>query len=423
MKPAGQFKNLVVIKPVVLMSYELRTQIMAFVNGTNHSECQWFHTIERTVNHKGDRAIYTLRHMLIPEQEVTGATVESPDKGMLALWNELKAKYKNEDGSYDKEAVNAIVGSMHAWCHSHVNMAASPSGTDESTFSQWVQNNDKQGLTNPVIMMIVNKKEEVYIRLYDPELGIYCENPDIEVAMPAVDTSYVEDAIKNKVKSKSFTSYQSAGGFQGSTYQGGARVWAGGSPQIGYSQSSGPSGVGAYTPPLVTGPKEPDPKAQTPSNTKVIPTIVRAGRTMLGAETGKLEQDLFDIATLARCTDQAERVTKAVIKALDDSSELYIFTLLLKNEREKILELVATPKTTTIPPVDHLAAEALALIQETWYEHPYAFYATVRIAANIASVSGKAPKRIKEAESLLDELVTIASMYKSPIANSGDRSL
>jgi hypothetical protein len=337
--------------------------------------------------------------MLIPEQEVTGATVESPDKGMLALWNELKAKYVKEDGTYDRDVVNGIISKMHAWCHSHVNMAASPSGTDEATFRQWIDQNDKQGDTNPVIMMIVNKREEVYIRLYDPELGIYCENPDIEIVMPAVDTSYVEEAIKNKVKSKSFPGYQSTG-FQG-------RVWP---SQSDSRVITGPSNQSAVV----------DPKAEAP--TKAIPSIVKYGRTMLGAETGNLEQDLIDVTTMARCHDQAERVTKAVFRALDDVSELYIFSLLLKNERAKIIELVSAPRSVKMPEENELMADINACISEGWYEHPNTFYATVNVAARIANVSGKPQKRVKEADNLIDELVTVSALYDSPLSYTSNLS-
>lgn len=398
MKPAGQFKNLVVIKPVILLSYELRSQIMAFVNGTNTSECQWFHTIERTVNHKGDKAIYTLRHMLIPEQEVTGATVESPEKGMLALWNELKEKHKNEDGSYDRDTVNSIVSKMHAWCHSHVNMTASPSGTDESTFKQWIDQNDKQGDLSPVVMMIVNKREEVYIRLYDPELGIYCENPDIEIVMPSVDLTYVDEAIKNKVKSKSF--YNSTG-FQG-------RLWGAG-------QDNNRIITGTSSQQEIT-----DPKVESPS--KQVPSIVKYGRTMLGAETGNLEQDLIEVAISARCQEQAERVTKAVTKALTDESELYIFSLLLKNEKDKVLALVDSPKSIKIPTEDLLFSDIFSCIAEGWYEHPHIFYATVNVAARIANLSGKPQKRVREANLLISDLTGVASLYDTPLASRAGRN-
>jgi hypothetical protein len=413
MKPAGTFKNLVNVKPIVLMSYELRGQIMAFVNGTNASECQWFLTIDRDVNHKGDKVIYTLRNMLIPEQEVTGATVESPEKGMLAIWNELKVRFAKEEGGYDRDAVNGIISKMHAWCHSHVNMTASPSGTDESTFRTWIKQNEEQGLTNPVIMMIVNKREEVYIRIYDPEQGIYVENPDIEISMPAVDTTYVDEAIKNKVKNKVYN-YQGNAGFQGN-WNGGSRVWQGGTS----TGNSGVTGTSVSDQSAVT-----DPKAQPSNHIRALPTIVRAGRSMLGAETGKLEQELIEVATLPRCQEQAENATRAVMKALDDTSELYIFTLLLKNEPEKILQVVSAPKSVEIPAQDILAGEILALVGETWYEHPHAFYATVCTAARIANVSGKAQKRIKEAENLIGELNVCCALYESPLsATTQERSL
>jgi len=203
---AGIYKVLQFAKPVIRIPYELRGQLLALVNGTNHNECQWFHCITKSYGGaKKDIIYYDLDGIYIPKQVVGGASVESPGEGLLGIWNELKATYLLEDGTTDKERCNQRFQTMNCWAHSHVNMAVNPSTTDESTFRQWIE--QSSGTIHPTIMMIVNKREEVFIRLYDPEEGIYCENPEIIMSLPPpVDLTYVQDAIATKITSRSYTS-------------------------------------------------------------------------------------------------------------------------------------------------------------------------------------------------------------------------
>lgn len=203
---AGTFKVLQFAKPIIRMPYELRAQLMALVNGTNHNECQWFHCITKSFGGaKKEIIYYDLDGIYIPKQVVGGASVESPGEGLLGIWNELKAVFLLPDGTPDREQCNLRFQKMNCWAHSHVNMAVNPSPTDESTFRQWVD--QSSGTVHPTIMMIVNKREEVYIRLYDPEEGIYCENPEIIMLNPPpVDLTYIQDAIANKISSRTYTS-------------------------------------------------------------------------------------------------------------------------------------------------------------------------------------------------------------------------
>lgn len=400
MKKAGEFKNLVVVKPIIIMSYELRANIMAFVNGTNASECQWFHTIERTITQKGDKAIYKLDNMLIPEQEVTGATVESPGKGQLALYNELKVAYRKEvtnaEGEVtdvpDMECINNILSHMHAWCHSHVNMQASPSGTDETTFREWIEGNNNQGITSPVIMMIVNKREEVYIKLYDPEIGIYCENPDLEVIMPSVNTDYVTEAIKSKVKSKSFQ-YSGNHSWTGAGYRG---------------------GIPATEPRVLTGPSSRTEELGAGKQIALseVHTLVRAGRGLLSAGIDStFDHFLTTIALTSKNERETEQVLAAVMKSLGDQSELYVLSELLRGDLEPVRKLVKESKTL-MPKVEILQAEIYALLSESWAEHPDVFYAVAACAARIPGITGKPIRREAQLELWLGELANVVASYE-----------
>ena len=402
MKSAGPFRNLTTIKPIIVMSYELRMQIMAFVNGINWNECQWFHTIERTIDK--NTVTYNLRYMLIPEQEVTGATVESPEKGMLSIWNELKANHTNEDGTYDKQAVNNIIGSMHAWCHSHVNMPVNPSGTDETTFRQWIENNNQQDLSIPAIMMIVNKKEDVYIRLYDPELNIYCENPDIQIAMPFVDTTDIEAAIKNKVKSKSYYN---------SVSKDIPRVWSGSSSFQAPRNTSVDVQTSLWKEKEVLADESlyARPKIVASNTMNSVPTIVMSGKSLLGAKADSIEDDLRTIATKTKCTEEVVRVLSALSTALPVDEQLYIFSLLLEKDKNKICDLVLRKKDASIPKTEDILTELYSYLSAYWMEHPYVFYAILQTAKSLTSITGKEQKRLREVNILLQQLEEISSQY------------
>lgn len=402
MKLIGDFKNLVQMKPTIVMTYELHAQIMRFVNGVDAMECQWFLTIEKTIATRGDRVFYSLQDMLIPTQEVSGATVESnPQTGMFALFSELKQTYRTEvDGvdAPDMERVNEIVGKMHCWCHSHVNMAPNPSGTDEATFREWCKSNADQGLNHPVIMMIVNKKEDVYLRLWDPELNLYCENPGIQLLYPEVDFTYVDDAIANKVKRKAYANSPSSS-YSGQ-YFGGVRV-VGPSDSVG--KSTAPSG--------------------TVTSSAQVPSLVVTGRSLLGATTKdcKIEMDLIRVATSAGADEEAGNVTLTLDRSLKDDSELYIFSLLLAGKRTEIEELV--PKTRfAFPPRAEILAVINLMVKDNWTEHPHVFYSLVGAAKYIASIPGKPNKRLREANTVMDRLVDIQENYSKiyPFQDIGD---
>lgn len=410
MKNAGEYKNLVIYKPTVLIPYEVRAQIMAFVNGTNHNECQWFHTITRTIFKQGNRVIYSFGGMYIPEQEVAGATVESdPVKGMLGLWKELKEANLKEDGTADGEAVNAIVSKMNVWAHSHVNMACSPSGTDEATFRQWWTQNEGQGIDEPSVMMIVNKREEVYIRVYDPYLGTYFENPAIEISYPEIDTTYVQDALKNKLKVKAMVHHA---GFHGqSTWTPGqARVIHGSvyPSGTGYGQNSGPTLVGE-----ADSPGKEKSGIVASSATPAVPTWTRAGMAMMTGATS-VKDDLFTVATSNKSTNEALKITNHVDKALGDVAELYIFKCLLLEQKELVSQIVRSPKTVQVPERDVLIEEISNHLVNHWTGHHYLFFAYVCLASRIGSITSDKPaKRIKELDDHFRDLRAIETQWDS----------
>lgn len=177
----------------VRINQDLVRQIQYLV-GKLDSECQWFHLVERI--EEGNAIIFSLTEMFIPEQTVTGATVDSPASGMATLLTELTEKY----GGF--VAAGEQISKMQCWAHSHVNMEATPSGTDHQNYKELIA---AQGHSEvPVIMMIVNKKDECFFKIYDPVTGLVFLNPVLEVVVPQIDSTYIDAAIKDKIKRQTY---------------------------------------------------------------------------------------------------------------------------------------------------------------------------------------------------------------------------
>ena len=207
-----------------------------------YAECQWFHFVDRTITATGDVQYY-ISGIIIPEQIVTSATVESDSKAMLKIAMELREKHglsvrndKNElvapiDANGQRippsdEAVedfNRDCQRLAVWCHSHVKMACHPSGTDNEQWRDWIgQKITEENPSQPVMMFIFNQLGEYFSRLYDPVLGAEVENATFHI----VDTfslSYIDDLLKTRIKQKVYnTSTGSSTNYGGNKGGGGS---------------------------------------------------------------------------------------------------------------------------------------------------------------------------------------------------------
>lgn len=170
-------------------------KMIAFVLEVQHTECQWYMCIKR---HISGALYYTLENFYIPPQIVSGTTVESPSSAWLTVLEDVQAQCTNND-IIDTDRVNAIIQSMHGWCHSHVNMGVHPSPVDEKNFADWIKGNLDQNIHTPVMMLILNKKHECYIRITDPELGLTFENPPFVILYESLDSSLL-DKLKQRIQ-------------------------------------------------------------------------------------------------------------------------------------------------------------------------------------------------------------------------------
>lgn len=176
-------------KPRLLISRDLLEKVRLFVAKVP-LECQWFHLVTRVETpHSLD---FVLEDIFVPEQTSSGTEVDSSAESMAKLVMETRT-----ERGWDLATLHEHLMKMSVWCHSHHNMSVGPSGTDETTFSnlksQLGQNN------NPVIMLIFNKRDEYYSRIWDP----ITDTTHIGVELLLMDTSDhtdVDDWIKSKIK-------------------------------------------------------------------------------------------------------------------------------------------------------------------------------------------------------------------------------
>lgn len=123
-------------------------------------EIAWHGTVEQT-----EDGNYIITDILMYPQEITGATVTSNDE-KYPMW-----LMQQPDEVFNKIRFQG---------HSHVNFGATPSATDLTLY-----NNMLQTLSNEdfYIFMIMNKKAETWIQIYNLAENVIYENNDIEVAV------------------------------------------------------------------------------------------------------------------------------------------------------------------------------------------------------------------------------------------------
>ena len=156
-------------------------------------EAQWFHTVEPIEYRQspGEVFLHLSTKLYIPKQNTSAAQVDSTSSMMIEFYKELVAEYKDQD------VVNEKLSSMTCWCHSHHNMAPNPSNQDDLQFNAFLNDSFKQNLHKWQIMLIFNKKDQFYSRVYDPTSGLIFEGVDIQVSTP-YDFNYINQAAKTK---------------------------------------------------------------------------------------------------------------------------------------------------------------------------------------------------------------------------------
>jgi len=185
--------NLINLKPTIVVSHEC-LQAIKYIVSLAPQEAQWFHTVTPTVHKQSPGEIFLnlSTKLYIPKQNTSVTQVDTNSSMMIEFYQELKEEYQ------DQAIVNQKLNSMTCWCHSHHNMSPNPSGQDDSQFNQFVNLSIDQRTNAWQIMLIFNKKDQFYSRVYDPTTGLILEGVDIQVSNASYDFNYISKAAKEK---------------------------------------------------------------------------------------------------------------------------------------------------------------------------------------------------------------------------------
>lgn len=168
--------NLKPRKPTVIFK-KLAQEKIKYLVATTDSEIAWHGLVKKEKN------IYIVTDIIVYPQMVTGTTVTTDDEA-----------YTNWLNSLDNDTFNML----RLQGHSHVNMGISPSGVDMAYYDQLLKNlSDKNN--DYYVLMIINKRENMFINVYDFEQNLIFEAEDIEVKIEGANPykQWYEDAYKN----------------------------------------------------------------------------------------------------------------------------------------------------------------------------------------------------------------------------------
>jgi hypothetical protein len=181
--------NFLNLKPTIIISHKGLEAIKRIVS-IAPQEAQWFHTVD-CVSSADKIELHLSEKLYIPKQNTSVAQVDTTSSMMMDFYRDLQEDYQ------DQELVNEKLSSMTCWCHSHHNMSPAPSSQDDRQFNTFVSSSIDQNQKSWQIMLIFNKNEKFYSRVYDPNTGVVIEGVPITLKND-YDFSYIETAAKTK---------------------------------------------------------------------------------------------------------------------------------------------------------------------------------------------------------------------------------
>lgn len=187
MKAYGKLSLTINNKPEVYIEPLALNKMQLFVTHCD-DEIGWLGVCIKTTE-KGVPT-YTIKDVLLFEQEVNGATCEIDESCMAKFAEEL---LMHEDGV-------EMYNNIRVWGHSHVNMEVSPSSQDETQFDKLIEGSDDY-----FIRIIANKKGDLKLDLHDKSLGITFNNVAWKEVYDKSSEFEVLREIKEKVKKKTYT--------------------------------------------------------------------------------------------------------------------------------------------------------------------------------------------------------------------------
>lgn len=141
---------------------------------------------------------YVIEDIIVYPQTATATTVTTDDSEIAHWFNSL------DDEIFFKIRLQG---------HSHVNMSTSPSGTDTTYYNDLLQN---LGDNDYYIFMILNKKNSLFINIYDYAQNVIFETKDITIQYeenidPYADWYEQSIAMVKEVKPRSYKDYKKKG--------------------------------------------------------------------------------------------------------------------------------------------------------------------------------------------------------------------
>lgn len=156
------------------------------------------------IAHRGDedKDEYFVTDILVYPQEVTGTTVTTDQE-----------KYQTWLFEHDDEVFNNI----RFQGHSHVMMGVTPSAVDNSLYERLLEQLDDEMF---YIFMIINKKNDKHIKIFDMKKNVLFETTDVTVEVLDEQIGlekFVSDA-KSMVRNKVYSAQNYSGGYQRTGY-------------------------------------------------------------------------------------------------------------------------------------------------------------------------------------------------------------
>lgn len=148
-----------VTKPKIIFTKDAYCKMLTLVNN-NTGEVGWNGTVER------DDLTFKITDILVYPQDVTGTTVTCDEI---------------ETGVWLNSFPNEIFNKIRFQAHSHVNMTVTPSSVDRAMYDKYESSVIDDG--DYYIFMIVNKKGDFFVELYDTVSNkvYYYKDVDIEI--------------------------------------------------------------------------------------------------------------------------------------------------------------------------------------------------------------------------------------------------
>lgn len=145
-------------KPTVFFT-KLATDKMIYLVDKCDKEIAW----HGLVTHDKAKNTYVIEDIIVYPQTATATTVTTDDAEIANWFNSL---------------ADEIFFKIRLQGHSHVNMSTSPSRTDITYYNQLLQN---LGDDDFYIFMILNKKNNLFINIYDYSQNVIFEEKDITI--------------------------------------------------------------------------------------------------------------------------------------------------------------------------------------------------------------------------------------------------